>query len=209
MYIEPYEVAVRLDRLGMPADLLHEAGRRGHVDRRFASPLDFPGRGEYDAASTGLRTICEEGGTLTSAWHRATYLGIPVAFNLDETVAIAVTSGDEFTGINGDRDPRTRPIKGPNAAVAAARQGLPLLRGYDADGDGDDRGVELWYVLTYVDAERVRMEISQSALVEDGYVTGWHERVILAGVDLDGVGLRPTPVAPTPPLEINPVRKSG
>ncbi|HEV2071908.1 MAG TPA: hypothetical protein VGR26_19165 [Acidimicrobiales bacterium] len=206
VYADPYDVDVHLARLGLPKPLLLQAAEDGHVDRVFASPLDFPGRGEYDAASRALRTICEEGGKLAAAWHRATYLGIPVAFNLDETVAITVTGGDEFTGINGERDPKTRSLKGPNTRTAATRQTLPLLRG----SDQNDHGASLWFMLTYVDVECVRVEIATPFLLEsDGRVAGWLERILLGKLDLDGIGRRVVPTAPTPPLEITPVRKTG
>lgn len=207
VFIEPYEVAVQLARIGIPASLLHQAGEDGHVDRVFASPLDFPGRGEYDAASTALRTICQEGGKLQTPWHRDIYLGIPVASNLDSSIAVAVTSGDEFTGIDGDQDPKIRPPKGLNSErAAAANARLRLLR----PADEGDPGVELLHVLTYVDGEHLRMELSKSSvIVASGQVMEWSWRIILPGVDLDGVGRRPIPLEPSEPTEINPLRRQS
>ncbi|MDP9383435.1 MAG: hypothetical protein M3Q29_25490 [Chloroflexota bacterium] len=206
VYVDPYEVDVQLDRIGLPKTLLLQAAEDGHVDRVFASPLDFPGRGEYDAASRALRTICEEGGKVPASWHRDTYLGIPVATNLDETIAITVTSGDEFTGIDGESDPKTRSLKGPNTRTAATRQTLPLLHGLDEH----DPAVTLWFMLTYVDVDCVRVEIATPSFVgRDGRVSGWLVRIVVGNVDLDGIGQRMVPAAPTPPLDITPVRKTG
>lgn len=206
VYVDPYDVDVQLNRIGMPRSLLLQAAEHGHIDRVFASPLDFPGRGEYDAASRALRTICEEGGKVPASWHRDTHRNIPVAFNLDETIAITVTGGDEFTGIDGERDPKTRSLKGPNTKAAAVQQTLPLLHGLDEENPG----VTLWFMLTYVDVDSVRVELATPSIVEtDGRVSGWLVRILVGKIDLDGLGGRTVPTAPTPPLEITPVRKTS
>jgi hypothetical protein len=205
---DPYAVRVALDRIGMPKELLLLAAEKGHLERRLATPLDFAGRGEYDAASRALRTLCEEGGKTAGSWHREQYLGIPVAFNLDESIAITVTAGDEYAGVDdGERDPRTRTLKGPNTRTAVARQTLPLVHPED-----EDAGVEMWYLLTNVTAEALLVELARAEMLDlDGRITGWAERIIVGQLDLDGDGavLRGKPTEPTPPVEINLRRKSG
>lgn len=208
VYAESYEVAEQLANLQLPRDLIVLATRKGHLERLLATPLDFAGRGEYDAASMALRTICEEGGKTPGGWHRETYLGIPVAFNNDESIAITVTGGDEYTGITGDRDPETRSLKGP-ATTRAVKEKIPF-------GRDPDVGVMLWYVLTFVENERkVRVEIASPRLGPEpsGRVTSWHERIIVGVIDFDGPeGTRatpPTPSAPTAPIVVDPVRRAS
>lgn len=212
IYSSLYEVAQRLASLEMPMEILTTAVQRGHLDRRLATRNDFPGRGEYDAASRALRTICEEGVRSEGGWHRSTYLGIPVAYNYWETVAVSVTSGDENVGqAEAEDDPRVRPVKGPNTSRATK----PRLQLTPGDPTAGDDGVSFWYLLTYADDERVWAELSNPDVPElEGSVDRWRERIILGEVDLtDGGSRTGRPDLLGDPygaeIEINPVRKTS
>ncbi|MFT3855108.1 MAG: hypothetical protein QM733_20590 [Ilumatobacteraceae bacterium] len=200
VFTEIAEVLDRLQRVQLQIDWVLEATRQGHLQRQLSSPLDFPGHGEYSAASRGLRTLAEVG---QRSWSRQTFLGIPVVMTHDGTVAVAVTSGDEYTGINGDEDPSTRPLKGPNTVRATVAQRLPL-----GDLDVDDAlGVDFYYMLTYATPDGgVRVEISQPELDHAGHVTRWRDRVIIGDVGLTGPSIdrrAPGPVPPAPEVEVS------
>lgn len=206
-FVTKYEVNERLAQIGMPRSLLAEAAFQGHIDRRKASRLDFPGRGEYDAASTALRVISENGGKTPGGWHRGTYLGIPIAFNNDESIAIAVTGGDEWTGIDGEEDPTNTALKGP-----ATERVTKLRLSYGDDTDSDINGVLFSYFLTHPVAEDiVRVEWSVPIVEADGYVRGWRERTIVGELrpDTPGPGTRKTtPLTPTGDIDV-PVRRTA
>lgn len=207
-HVTDYAVNRRLSQIGMPRGLLAEAAFQGHIDRNKASRLDFPGRSEYDAASTALRVICENGAPTDGRWHRDTYLGIPVAFNQDETIAIAVTGGDEWTGLDGEEDPTNTALKGP-----ATERVTKLRLSYGDSADADINGVLFSYFLTHPVAEDiVRVEWSVPIVEADGYVRGWRERTIIGELhpDTPGRGTRKTaPLSPTGDIDITPVRRAG
>lgn len=194
IYQDPYDVDLRLAELRLPRDLIVLAASNGDIDRRFVSPLDFPGRDEYDAASTALRTICERGGSTPGGWHRGKLLKVPVAFNTEETVAIAVTGGGGAVGRVSDDDPRNRSLKGPNTERLAA---LPLPFGLD---DETESGVDFWYMLTVREGDDLWCELSCPLLVEGGMVIGWRERILIGLIKPHPLPARlGQPIAPAAP----------
>lgn len=201
VYTELQDIVERLGRIGVDVNHVLEAARRGHLDRLLATDLDFPGRGEYDAASTGLRTLAE---ISNGTWVRDSFLGIPVVVNGIGTVAIAVTAGDQFTGVNGDRDPRTRSLKGPATVQATTSPRLPL-----GESDYEDEiGVEFWYLLTTASETGLRIELSMPDITAaDDYVRSWRERIVIGDVNLGGGADRRRPAIPIPPAPAVPVSR--
>lgn len=169
-YSDSYEVDARLASLGVKREWLEEATWQGQIERRFTSHLEFPGAPAYKAASKGLEVLRERS-TKEAGWHPDSYLGIPVSFNGEGTVAVAVTEGDEFTGILGEKDPSTKAIKGPNTRKAVDENRL-----------FQDPPVSFWYLLTFSDGERLWAELSCPAIEEGGRVTKWEERILLGEI---------------------------
>jgi hypothetical protein len=198
VYLDDYEIDARLHDLGVQRQWLVEAARQGDFQRRSTSPLEFPGAPAYKAASKGLEVLRRQS-IEASGWHPIFYLGIPVTFNNPRTVAIAVTEGDENTGILTEDDPATKALKGPNTS-----------RALDTNRLFDDAPVSFWYLLTFSDAEGLRAELSSPVLDEGGCVHGWDERVLLGQVDpgdgSTGRAVRPEPI---PAPDIQPRRKSA
>lgn len=199
VFTELPDVLDRLERIQLRIDWVNEAARQGNLQRLLSTEFDFPGHAEYTAASRSLRTLAE---IACEAWTRQTFLGIPVVMSHDGTIAIAVTAGDYNSGINGDDDPRTRSLKGPNTVRAINRPRLPLGDGeYDAE-----IGVEFWYMLTYATADGVRVEV---ALPDHGqgenYVNRWRERIIVGDVGGHSpAGRRETePIPSAPPVHVS------
>ena len=199
VYTELPDVLDRLERIQLRIDWVIESARQGNLQRLLSTDFDFPGHGEYNAASRGLRTLAEIG---FESWSRESFLGIPVVRTHDGTIAIAVTAGDHNTGINGDDDPRTRSLKGPNTVRAI---NTPRLRLGDGEYD-EEIGVEFWYMLSYATADGVRVEVSLPDLGQaDEQVSRWRERIIVG--DIDGhppVGRRRTaPIPPAPSVDVS------
>ena len=208
VYEEPYEVDARLRSLGVARAWIIDATRQGDLQRKLASPNDFDGCGAYNAASRGLRALCEIGSG--NGWHRGEHLTIPVVFNRDENVAIAVTGGDRYTGIvDEDRDPTTKALKGP-ATERAARRNTKLPFGLALYDEGQPIGVAFWYMLTYSGAE-LRVELSTPRVTDSqGHVVGWTERIIVGHVDDGGdYSAARAPVGGPPEIDIAVRRKSS
>lgn len=189
VYMDRYEVVARLNKEGVVRDWLEDAARQGDLQRKLTSPLELPGAPAYKAVSRGLEVLRTR--ALDADWHPHDYLGIPVTFNPTRTTAIAVTEGDEYTGLLGDRDPMTRALKGPNTRRATERNEGRLF---------DDAPVSFWYLLTYSDDGGLRAELSSPALEQDGRVRGWDERILLGTIKpIDGLDVMPRPAAPVAP----------
>lgn len=189
IYIDTYEVDARLKQLGgITREPLLEAALHGDLIRRSTSALEFPGAPAYKAASSGLSALRSQMATLFN-WHHDSYLGIPVTYNRDETVAIAVTEGDDNVGRFTEVDPKTKALKGPNTTKAV-----------DANRLFDDPPVSFWYLLTFSDDEGLYVELSSPAFSESGQVSGWHERLLLGEIRETGGALR-TPEIQSPPTE--------
>jgi len=102
-------------------------------------------------------------------------LGIPVAFNPERTIAVSVTEGDEYTGIFGDKDPKTKALKRNNTAKAIEKNAM-----------FDDWPVKIFGTcLTYSNQDVVWAELSIPRVQLDGSVTGWEERILLGSIDGD------------------------
>ena len=156
----------RLAEIELPLALITEAVFQGHLDRKLASTLDFPGRAEYDAASRALRTLREHGRQKSGGWHQGSHQNIPVVFNNAESIhRIAVTGGDEWTGTDEEEDPKNSSLKGPNTDHVVQ----PSLRYTGAENE-DVTGVTFLYLLTRPDGDAVWVEISEPAYAEDGYI---------------------------------------
>ena len=103
----------------------------------------------------------------TSGGHQGSHQNIPVVFNNAESIAIAVTGGDEWTGTDEEEDPKNSSLKGPNTS----RVVQPSLRYTGAENE-DVTGVTFLYLLTRPDGDAVSVEISEPAYAEDGYIYG-------------------------------------
>jgi hypothetical protein len=190
--VDPYEVDARLHQLGVSRGPLIEAALQGDLHRRLNdTPDDFSATPGFSGWSRTLRVVRAELRKV-HAWHNGDFLQIPVTFNETETMAVAVSTGNERTGLPGD-DPSTN-AKGPRTAeaVESAQGGL--------DFDDEEIGVDFWYLVTHATADgEVRAELSNPRITDEHYqILGWHERILLGRIDPDGNWQAvPAPVAPS------------
>lgn len=203
---DPYDVDVRLARLGLSADFLILCADRGDLARRSIPPFGFNGQAEYDAASQVLSTICEEGGTTDGGWHRGSHLGIPVAFNYDETIAITPTAGDVGTG-RPDGNPVNASLKGPSSRKASS----PLAQGAFDFQDPDNQPVDFWWFFTRRDPEGLWAEMFAPIFDKGGTASGYTERVVIGqiGPMTDPSRLHVPPAGPTPSIDITVLRRNA
>jgi hypothetical protein len=202
LIFEPYEVDLRLHQLGVTRTPLEEAVRQGSLQRRLCTADDFYGAPGYLAWARALRVTRQEL-RKQHGWHKGDFLRIPVAYNEDESVAVAVSSGDDRVGLPGD-DPSTKE-KGPSTVAAVGESSQPELQ-----FASDEIGVDLWYLLTYESNEgELRAELSSPRFTdEEDKISGWYERVIFGRIDFDG---EPQVMASdaTTDFSINVTRKSA
>ena len=200
VYIDSYEVDARLKRLsGLTRVPLVEAVLRGDNARRNTGPLELPSSPSFNAVSKGVEALREE--TIALGWHPSRFLNIEVAMNNDETIAITVTEGDEFTGVRAERDPHTVALKGPNTTKAA-----------DDNRLFEEPPVSLWYLLTRSVEEGLFAELSSPSAGNDGVIIGWNERILLGNVSApSGVGLAvPSQrISPSEQAIVNVVRRQA
>src|SRR5579859_6709186 len=120
-YVVPMDVRRRLAELGLEEQHLLRAVQRGQTARLSCTanhPVLFPG---LCAWSETVRALREE--LIPLRWERSDEDNLPFTVNPDRTVAIAVATGDEATGLR-DRIPCTKSSKGPRTANAVQRNGL-------------------------------------------------------------------------------------
>lgn len=180
---DPKEVDLRLAKLGLSRPPLVDATLAGDVYRRSRTEMDAPGADGYFQWDGALRVLREQTAE-AHQWHRELYLRIPVTFNNDESIAIAVSSGDENTGRNGP-DPSTKNVKGSATEDAVdVNRKLPFGRG--------EAGVDFWYLLIDATDDGVWAELARPILRDAmGRVNGWTDRLLLGRVDLEeGAALR-------------------
>lgn len=200
-YADPYEVDYQLDRIfGLTRLPFEEAVRSGDHERRRTTKDDALGADGYYAWTRTLRTL--RGGTRQVAgWHRGDFRRIPVTLSNDETKAIAVSSGDERTGRDGE-DPATKNIKGWDAAVAVEHNRLR----FNDISPFDDDPVEFYYLLYYLTDQGMWAEVSEPLFqADDGRITGWGTRLLLGEILPHGgrTTRRPAdPVGPAKPIDV-------
>jgi len=183
--MQPEEVGARLSELGLTVALLHEAIEFGEIHRNSCTPNDPPTTGGYlfwARATRGLREL------LAPEWTRSEEGHLSTVVNYDGTVAIAVSSGDEFTGI-ADLSSNTRYPKGP-ATVAAVEQNAVQLSLFDTGRKADKRVVSsermTWFLLVFKGSAEIRSELSLAGEISfDNRVEKWVERIILPPIGLD------------------------
>jgi hypothetical protein len=206
VYVDPYEVDARLDQLGLRRAAMELAVEQGELQRRLCTPLDFSATPGYVAWGRTLRAVREE--TIPLGWHPGDLLQIPVTYNPDESIAVAVSSGDENTGVLTDRDPATKTVKGQATIHAVEANKIPFGRN-PYDDEEDMIGVELWYLLYCSDEHGLRAELSSPRTMDTaGRIAGWSERILLGTIGGDDAQAAPlTDISPV--LDVPVLRKSS
>lgn len=175
--VEGVYAEAALNRIGIKRGWVVEAAKQALLEYRLSDTDGLSGNSGYYAVDAGLRTFVkasrDEGG-----WTRGTILGKDVAISADESIAVEVTQGDEFTGVVDEhRDPRNKSVKGPNTKKAAAANA-----GQQSWDLNDAPMPTLWTMLFYVDDESIWVEVSRPESVETGIIDEWGFRILLGDV---------------------------
>ncbi len=200
---EPSEVERRLLELGLDIDVLHEALRAGLAEAATCTPNDPPGFGGLLAWGRTVRRLREL--LIPRGWRRTNLRRLAAVVNPDVEVpvAVAVSTGDERTGLDGSSAPQTRYAKGPAWSAAVAEncgqlsfQPIPGMEPEAVEDDEDEGLNRVTLVLMfYVDAKETRCELSIPAdMGPDSKLDTWAERILLP----------PIPREPEPNVEAMP-----
>lgn len=186
---QAFEVQDHLTSMGLSASLLTRAvlaGAGGYNATTAFHPRSGPGTYLYQEATAALRRGVHGLGD----WAFDEDDRQPRTYSLDRGIAIVVQTGDENTGVNTGRDPRTRNPKGivTLTKVASNSNQLTLFNmatpKLPRQGPGD---LLTWILLIAVVEDAVRSELSlPKEWSRDGKPCGWHLRLLLDEQPLGG-----------------------
>lgn len=192
----------------LDAEVLRNSVRQGEAERATCTENDpriFAGMVPW--AKT-VRTLRES--LVARGWRREEPGNLPLIVSPDGTMAIAVSSGDEYTGV-ASGTPQTQYPKGPVTIAAVGSNQLSLaLFGQTpsaAAASADGPAWVLWFLLIANRGNELRCELSlPDQIGDDLRVTGWVERIILDPIVLDQVPAFTTPEV-EPPIAVDVRRK--
>lgn len=175
--------------LNIPREHLVEAVKRGFAARSNATENDPPSTAGNNAFSAIVRAIREL--FLPNGWERLNKHNLCFTINIETKIAIVVSSGNQDVGIE-DGHPQTKNPKGEryrdiisdNRDIFGFEQKIQSILFPDFQK----------FVLLYCyDRKKGEMRLELSSPIEmdvNGYVNGWHKRIILDTIPFD---LEPTP----------------
>jgi len=211
VHADLYNIVKRLDELGLRLDLLTNpinAAYQAWTNCSAFDPRMFPGLTFWAVAIRHLRF-----GVMPLNWTANDDGNYSLTVSPDGSVAIAVATGDEFTGL-ANQVPCTRSRKGPMTATALATNNRQLgLELVFPDGmeppllnPGRFGDHATWFLLIHREETVIRRELSLPlGFTDDQRVSGWKERILLPDIDL---GPLDDMVLPDDDLEIDvPVSK--
>lgn len=211
VYSDPIEVSSRLAAMGLSEEILREAIEQGQAAWAGCTsnhPVQFPGVYGWAETVAGLRERLLPGG-----WTRSNEGNLALTVNRAGTLALTVSTGDEFTG-DRTTEPCTKFRKGART-ISAVSDNMDQYRLFpDMQLTAEDlralNSKETWMLLIRrdVQAHGVRCELSRPINVNDeGKVDGWAERIILSSIPFGGDVLEmpdgEVPQTPTIAVNIN------
>lgn len=209
-------VVKRLASLGLDVETLVRAVEGGLADRNACTDNDPPGFRGFIGWGRTIRRLREL--LLPLKWTRTNRRRLAAVVNEQKTIAIAVATGDERTGLDGE-PPQSRHPKGPGweAAVDENRLQLELpLQEVDVspktevsdDFDDDRQDWVTFVLLLYVDPNsgETRCELSlPKDMSAESKLDEWVERILLPSIKPE-----PEPVieesSPPAPIDV-PVKR--
>lgn len=187
VYSETLDIETRLRELGLSADVLREAIKRGEAHRSGCTrndPLSFPGIAAWARTVRSLRELL-----IPQGWLRSDENKIPLIIDPLGRLAIAVATGNSDTG-SAETSSKTKYPKGPATMAAVAKNAEQLAF------DFYEQSIRIqpkrtsdcltWVLLFRRCSGEIRCELSlPSKIGEDGRVVDWVERIILPPISLD------------------------
>ena len=192
----PRDVRAALAKLGLTLEPLQEAVRVGYaigrISRTENDAPSAPGFYQWNETVKALR----EQLVVTKGWFRNNGGGLPTVVNPQDTIAIAVYSGNENTGTH--KTPSTKYQKGPcttcmvEANAEQLELGIEVPQIAPVQPSLDSNVIATWALLFYADKEEIRSELSLPTVINGGQINQWRKRIILPAIPLDGDEYRGT-----------------
>jgi hypothetical protein len=184
---QPHDRNARLHALGLDEATVEQIVMHGLLARQACSPLappSFPGTTQWAETVVGSRVIL-----IPRDWTPSDAHNFSRILNPEETIAIVVATGDDYTGI-ATGEPRTRYPKGPettaavNANLQMAFPGLAIAE-FDK---ATPSGIETWILLLLTNDFECRYELSRpQAQDKEGRVIAWLDRIIFPPIEIEGL----------------------
>lgn len=174
----------RLSELGLRAEQLTRAVLRADAEAKLSTDLDPPTMAGLTWYGKTVRFLREE--LVPAGWGYDNPNNFCRTLHPSGEFAIVVSSGDQFTGLDG-LDPSTKYPKGDTALRAVEQNGQMELWDVSADPDGNADRLSTsvqrtWYLLYRVTADVIYLELSLPTQIKDGLITSWEERILLSPV---------------------------
>jgi hypothetical protein len=195
IWSDPLDVETALERLGIAAAPLILAVNRGHLAAISRTANDAPNAAGFYQWNETLRTLREELAVL--GFTRSNNRGYSTALRGDKRMAIAVSSGDEGTGI-ALANPSTKQVKGP-CTIAAVSSNAAQIEMFPDEvlmsvPALDDIECLTWLLLFHAAGMELRAELSLPVTMDaGGQIRAWRERIILPSQPLDAPFILPEP----------------
>lgn len=196
IWSQPDEVEAVLARLGVAVAPLQVAVNRGYLAAISRTANDAPNAAGFYQWNETLRALREE--LAAFEFTRSNTRGYSTALRADKRMAIAVSSGDEATGI-AQAIPSTKQVKGPCtiAAVSSNAAQLELFPGsvlMPPPARDDEIECLTWILLFHASGTELRAELSLPVTMDEGgQIRAWRERIILPTQPLDTAVAIPEP----------------
>jgi hypothetical protein len=182
---EEQEVGSRLEQLGLSLDGLVRvvsAAAGGFNSTTAFHPTPSAGSYLYYEGTAAFRRL-----VIPDGWEMDELDGQPRTFSRTLGLTVVVQSGDEMTGIDGEREPQTRHPKGPATARKVAVNGQLDLFKIARPEAPEDLGLQTWVLLMAVVEGQMRGELSRPERMSPGSrPCGWSERILLPSQPMGG-----------------------
>ncbi len=190
-FADPLDVAPRLAALGLTEGVLRDALASGVQQASSCTRHDPPTMAGTLIWGKSIRYLRDA--LVVEGWRASNTRNYPTTVHPDCNWQIAVSSGDENTGVlHPVHPPRTKNPKGPATKDAAERntQQMVMFPELDPPQDTVEEIIpaQTWLLVYHPDRSRkiIRCELSLPKSVgDDGRIDDWLDRLILHPISLD------------------------
>lgn len=195
IHAESWNVQRRLAELGLTEQPLRDAVMRGQLAWAACNPFHpriYPPLVGWAETVAALRENLAAAG-----WEPSDENNYSVAINPAGQLAIAVATGNEYTGLVHS-SPSTKASKGKHT-VSAVLVNQAQLSLFETINNPPEQAPErtTWLLLMYRDEHEIRCELSLPVSIgNDMRVDAWRERIVLGAIPRD-----PQPLEVRPPQQ--------
>lgn len=176
---KPFEVTNRLIEFGLTRQICVEIVEAAVMGRTGCSENDPPGARGYESYRWGTRRAREL--LRGRGWEKEDIGGLACVVNHDKRLRMIIMNADDGTGTL-DRVPQNRCKKGAASERVATSNWLFTPEEMyipAADSKHGSDGYSTWHLCIYTNDETVRAELTLLSDFENGYFTGFVEKIIV------------------------------